>query len=120
MAAFPTFTSGAIPDSKQFKESKEDPVLRSQIEGGYVATRPKHTRNPRKTWSITIRQLTNADKALLDAHWNSQHGGSLIFDWVNPQNSTTYQVRYKTPQDFSYVGSGNLQRWDCSFSLEQA
>ncbi len=123
MAAFPTLTStfGFKPSSKEFTETMEDVSMKSNIEGGYVATRPKHTRTPRRKWKIVYKQLDNADKLLLDNHWIAQKGGSLIFDWINPQNGVTYSVRYVSDKlEWSYKGANTYQRWDCSFELEQA
>jgi hypothetical protein len=118
MAAFPTLAVGK-PDSRQYAESQENTALRTELEGGYTATRPKHTRTPRRYWKVAYQYMNNADKALLDAHWNTQRGGSLAFDWVNPQNGTTYTVRYKSTIEWVYKGAGPTQRWDCSFELEQ-
>lgn len=117
---FPTLPSGYKPDSQEFVESVENPALRTELEGGYVASRPKHTRTPRKSWDIKYRGLTNADKSAIETHWNSVRGGSLIFDWVNPQSGVTWSVRYNDAPKWEYVGMGNTQLWDCSFKLEQA
>lgn len=118
MAAFPTLTAG--PDSSKFTQSRVDNSMRKELEGGYVATRPRNTRAPLSKWKVTYTNISNADKALLDAHWDTQKGGSLIFAWTNPQSGTVYQVRYTQPLDWSYQGMGATQRWDCSFELEQA
>ncbi len=123
MAAFPTLSSifGFKPDSKDFVESLENTALRTELEGGYIATRPKHTRAPRRMFKIVYRYLDNTDKGLLETHWNTQRGGSLAFDWVHPQTGTTFTVRYKSDKlEFRYVGKNTTNRWDCSFELEQA
>lgn len=117
---FPTLSANAVPDSSQFRVSYEDPSMRTDMEGGYVITRARHTRPPRRTWMVVYRMLTNADRALLETLWDTVRGGSATFNWTNPQNSTTYEVRFKDPLNFSYSGRGTNQRWDCSFSLEQA
>lgn len=118
MAAFPTLSYGK-PDSRKFSESREDPALRSQIEGGYTASRPKHTRTPRRNFKVGYTSLSNEDKLLLDAHWDTQRGGSLGFTWVHPITNVSYFVRYKSDFDWSYVGYGDNLQWDCSFELEQ-
>lgn len=120
MAAFPTLSNDYKPDSAQFTEVKDDPALRKEMEGGYIVTRPRHTRAPRKTWQVAYQQLDNADKLLLDNHFDTQRGGSLIFTWVNPQSLVSFSVRYKSPITWRYVGAGDHQVWDCSFELEQA
>lgn len=117
---YPTLPSGSLPDSAQFGQDLEDPAMRTEMEGGYVATRPKHTRAPRKTWMVAYRNLTDDDKLSLETFWGTVRGGSVIFDWTNPSNLTVYQVRFKDPLKFRYTGIGSSQRWDCSFSVEQA
>jgi hypothetical protein len=118
--AFPTLPSGSLPDSKQFAISLEDPAMRTEMEGGYVITRKKHTRTPRRTWAIAYQMLTEGDRTTLDDFWNTTAGGSLAFDWTNPADGSIYTVRFKDPLNFKYAGIGTSKRWDCSFSLEQA
>jgi len=121
MVAFVTLPSGAKPDSSKFSEEIEDVAMRTELEGGYVATRPKHTRSPRKMWPVGYTNITDADKTALDDFYRlTAKGGSVIFDWTNPANSTVYQVRFKSSLQFQYKGVGNLRLWDCSFQLEQA
>ena len=117
---FPTFSAGAALDSGAFRVEFEDPAQRSDMEGGYVITRAKHTRRPRRTFSIVYRQLNTADKDLLDAFYDTVKGGSVIFDWVSPQSLLTLQVRMKGPMSEQYVGRGVTQRWDCSMTFEEA
>lgn len=117
---FPTLSAAAIPDSAQFQVNYEDPAMRTEMEGGYVITRARHTRVPRRSWKVTYRMLGNADRTLLENLWDTVRGGSASFNWTNPQNATSYEVRFKEPLSFSYTGRGSNQRWDCSFTLEQA
>lgn len=123
MAAFPTLTStfGWKPDSKDFTETVDNPAMSAEMEGGYEITRPRFTRQPRRTFKCVYRQLTDADKALIDAHWDTQKGGSLIFAWVHPKTGVTYDVRYKSEKlEWKYVGINGYSRWDCSFDVKQA
>lgn len=117
---FPTLSASAIPDSSAFQVSYEDPAMRLDMEGGYVISRARHTRTPRRTWKVTYKMLSNADRALLETLWDTVRGGSATFNWTNPQNSTSYEVRFKEQLSFNYTGRGTNQRWDCSFTLEQA
>lgn len=123
--AFPTLPSGALPsgvkpDSSNHGEQLEDPSMRAQLEGGYVFTRARHTRAPRTTWPVKYTEIHQADKNTLKDFWTVTKGGALIFDWVNPEDGLTYQVRFKEPMAFSYKGIGTTKLWDCSFSVEQA
>lgn len=117
---FPTLPSGMLPDSQQFTETAEDPAKREDMEGGYVVSRAKHTRKPRRTWGIGFRDLTDADKVTLDDFWDTVRGGSLILNWTHPKTSVVYAVRFKESMNWKYVGWGPRSNWDCSFTLEQA
>lgn len=117
---FPQLSQGALLDARQFAIQYEDPAQRTEMEGGYVITRAKHTRAPRRTFNVVYRQLNADDKLLIEAFYDSVKGGSVIFDWINPQNLLTYQVRMKASMSLAHVGRGFTQRWDCSMVLEQA
>jgi phage-related protein len=117
---FPALPSGKQMDSSKTSVARENPVQRTELEGGYVATRAKHTRAPRKTWSCGFTFISNADKGALETFWDTVKGGSVAFDWTNPQDSIVYTVRFKgDPLKFSYVGRGTAQYWDVTFDLEQ-
>jgi hypothetical protein len=117
---YPTLPSGTKPDGAQFAAEREDPSMSTDMEGGYVITRPKHTRTPRYTWSVAYQQLTTEDEATLQTFWNTVKGGSMIFSWAHPLTSVSYLVRFKGPIRWSYTGWGVRIRWSCSFSVEQA
>lgn len=112
--------SGNKPDTKKFSQELEDPSMRTDMDGGYVVSRAKHTRKPRKTWGCGYTQINNTDKAALEAFWETVRGGSTIFQWANPQDEVTYMVRFKGPIRFVYVGVGLTQLWDADFTVEQA
>lgn len=117
--AYPTFASGIKLDSGKFSVEIEDNALRQEVEGGYAYTRPRTTRRARKTFKCAYSHMTNADKATLEAFYQSTAGGSRAVDWVSPQDSVTYTVRFKGPISFTYIGAGAYQRWDCSFDFEE-
>jgi hypothetical protein len=116
---FPILHDNWLPDSAQHGETPEDPTLRSDIEGGYVITRPKHTRKPRRTWKGGYKDLISQDKTLLDDFWDAVTG-AVIFNWTNPESSVVYQVRFTKPIEWSYTGIGPTRRWSCSFEVMQA
>jgi hypothetical protein len=118
MIDFPTLTSK--PDSKKYSFEFEDPVVRSKIEGGYVVSRPRHTRSLRRTWSVGYTFISDADKLLLQAHYQAMRGGSDIFRWYNHEDYTWYNVRFVEQVEFKYVGAGYTKRWDIAFKVEQA
>jgi hypothetical protein len=120
-STFPTLSNNRLADADGYQIEYEDPAIRTDMEGGYVVSRPRHTRTPRKTFSVKYTDLSNGDRGTLENFYmNDVRGGSMIFDWTNPQDNLVYQVRFKGGLAFVYHGFGHNQRWDCSFKLEQA
>ena len=115
---FPVLKMGQ--DSKYYKVSIEDPSMKTPMDGGYVVSRAKHTRKPRRTFTTGFTQLTNADRQILESFYDSVRGGSVIFDWTDPINNQTFQVRFASEFAFQYTGVGVSQLWDVSFTLQQA
>jgi hypothetical protein len=115
---FPNLSRKA--STKGFKVKYEDPAMRAKTEGGYVITRARHTRLPRKTFSVRYEDISEADRLLLQTLWNTVRGGSATFNWQSPQDGITYEVRFTSEIILEYHGFGETQRWDCSFDIEQA
>lgn len=117
---FPTLSTGS--DSALYALELEDVALKTKIDGGYVVSRAKHTRKPRKTFTTGYTDLKPADKTLIqDFYENVAKGGSVVFDWTDPASSTVYQVRFVDgPLQWKYTGIGPTQRWQVQFRLEQA
>lgn len=118
---FPTLalTNGG-QDSKFYSEKLEDPSMKTTMEGGYVASRARHTRPPRITFTTGFSSISDADRKTLRDFWASVGGGSVIFDWQNPVDGITYAVRFAAEMQFKYVGIGETKLWDCQITLEQA
>lgn len=117
--AFPVLS--VSPSVNNWEEGKaSDPTIRSQKEGGYIATRPRFTRIPKK-WKVAYQQgnaLTLADKALLEAHEDSVKIGADSFTWTSPMDGQTYTVRYVDgPIAFKPLVGKLL--WEAAFGLEQ-
>jgi len=121
---FPTLSTGQ--DSRHYTMTQEDPAIKSEMEGGYVVSRPRHTRKPRKKFTGGFTEIRDADKALLEAFYDTVRGGSLIFDWTDPQSAMNggtpkvYQVRFEGELRFTYKGIGPTKLWDVTFTLQQA
>jgi len=121
---FPTLSRGQ--DSSLYSVELEDVSAATPMEGGYVVSRAKHTRAPRKTFTSGFTDITEADKALLDAFWTTVRGGSVIFDWIDPASANggapvTYSVRFLGgPLKFDYRGHGPTKRYDVRFTVQQA
>ena len=77
-------------------------TIRSQFEGGYVQTRERHTRDL-KTLDVTYDVLSENDKNLLEAHYQSVRG-TTAFNFTNARTGTTYSVRYREPVSIPYNG----------------
>lgn len=117
---FPTLPSGKVADSAKFEVSKKDPAMRAEMEGGYAVTRARHTRKPPRLFKVAYTSIDNADKTVLDNFYDTVRGGSVIFDWTDPESLVIYQVRFSGSFILRYAGAGNNRLWDCSFDLEQA
>ncbi|WP_298434594.1 hypothetical protein [Geobacter sp.] len=116
--AFPALS--VVPAVSAWKEKKAlDPTLRTQTEGGYVQTRPRFTRIP-KRWEIAYKAgnaLPAADKATLEAFETTVKVGSNMFTWLNPLDNVTYNVRLREPIEFAPEGTTLL--WQARLILEQ-
>ncbi len=120
MADFPPAALLGKEDSKYRTEKLADPVMRNEIEGGYVSTRPRYTRTPRKTWTTGFTHVTEAEKEALVSFWNARRGGSASFTWDDPITSVEYTVRFVGAPSINYVGKGSLYLWDITnITLEQ-
>lgn len=115
---FPTLAKGQ--DSKHYGVELEDPAMRTQMEGGYVVSRAKHTRRPRRTFKTGFTGIGAADYATLQNFWDTVRGGSVIFDWTDPITNVVWQVRFAEKLVFKYAGIGNTRLWDVMASFEQA
>ena len=55
---YPTLTEK--PDQSTYYYTQEDPAIKSDMEGGYVTSRPRFLRNPRKTFYFGYKTLERA------------------------------------------------------------
>lgn len=108
MVAFPLATK---QDSAKFGFEQEDVGLRSEMEGGYVLSRPRHTRNPRRTWTTGFTDLSNTDKGTFETFVND-HGTYKAFDYTLPVVGTIISCRFKTIPKYEYAGFGTNMRWN--------
>jgi len=116
---FPTLSTGQ--DSKFYSVEQEDVSMQSKMDGGYVVSRAKTTRAPRRSFTSGFTNLSNADRGALQAFYDTVKGGSVIFAWTDPIDKAVFQVRFMDKKlNFKYTGIGTAQRWDVQFSLQQA
>jgi phage-related protein len=112
-------STGDEQDSANFTVEHEDPSIRSDMEGGYVYSRPRFTRTPRRTWTSGFTYIKPQGKSDLEAFWQTVKGGSDLFQWRNPSDGTDIIVRFKGPLKFTYRGNGSNKRWDVQFTVEE-
>ena len=108
MAIFPLASK---QDAAKFGFEQEDVGIRAEMEGGYVLTRPRHTRNPRRTWKTGFTDLSNTDKQTFEAFIVAQ-GTYKAFDYTIPVEGTVVNVRFKEVPKYEYKGFGTNLRWD--------
>lgn len=118
--AFPSLSTTPIVESFNQKSALK-PTLRSEAEAGYVQTRPRFSRVPKK-WGLAYGGLSLADKAALEAHEVSVRYGADLFSWTNPTDNVAHNVRYFEPIEFSldttFDNLGN-HTWRATFELEE-
>lgn len=120
MTTWPTLSRGQ--DERQFGIDYEDVTMASEMEGGYVITRPRHTRRPRRTWKTGFTEMTDADRVAWESFFDSVRGGSLSFEWPNPIDGQNYTVRLKSGEtpSLEYVGRGGVHFWNIrNITLEE-
>lgn len=100
-------------DAATFHEEFEDVALKpAEMEGGYVISRPRFTRAPRRTWSFAYVEMKDADKLLLENHWKLVKGRSNIFQWAHPISGDLINVRFgEMKMRFSRSGYGPINLW---------
>lgn len=98
-------------DAAKFGFEQEDVGIRSEMEGGYVLTRARHTRTPRRTWKTGFTNIEDDDKEIFETFFNAK-GTFLSFTYQVPVNLEIVTVRFKTVPKYEYKGIGDNFRWD--------
>lgn len=119
MSDFPPAGMSAGQDSKHFTVTQQDNSVSTTTEDGYVVSRPRSTRLPGREFSTGFTEISNADKALLEAFWQSVKGNADIFTWDDPTTGQTLNVRFKGQADYRYVGIGGNHQWNVIFKLQE-
>ena len=69
-------------------------TLRTPFEAGYVQTRARYTRVPRR-WELSWNYLSSTDYGSLRTHFeDTVVGGGDSFGWTHPKDASTHTVRY--------------------------
>ena len=101
-------------DGLTFTQLQEDPAIaEAKMEGGYVLSRPRFTRRPRRTFSFDYVDMTDTSKTSLETFWNTVFGSANSFTWVHPITFENILVRFSkdTKMKFTRVGYGPINRW---------
>lgn len=98
-------------DAAKFGFEQEDTGVRSEMEGGYVLTRPRHTRTPRRTYKTGFTNLSNADKLTFET-FVATYGTYKAFNYTVPIQGTVINVRLREVPRYEYKGFGDNLRWD--------
>ena len=126
MANFPTISRRGSelhsPVVGDFKDKlAHDPTIRSSSDGGYVTSRAKFTRIPRK-WDVHYMWLTVANKNTLKTFVDATAiGGAESFSWLNPEDGVTYTARFLDPLtiEFNAHPNTNFLFWMVDFIMEE-
>ena len=114
MADFPPGSLVSKEDSSQRTDTVADPAMRQEMDGGYVITRPRFTRRPRRSFQTGFTDITDAEKVLLEDFWDAHKGGSNSFTWTDPVSNVTRTVRFKSGAAYQYAGHGPTRRWNAT------
>ena len=95
-----------------------DPAIRSISEGGYVTSRARFTRIPRK-WTVKYNWLTQTNKNTVKTFEDARKAGSDSFTWTNPENNTSYTVRFLGLIRYAAHPHTNFLFWMVDFILEE-
>lgn len=109
MANFPTL--GNKEDSAKYGIEFENTGMRSEMEGGYVLTRPRHTRRPRRTWKTGFTDISDTEKQTIEDFYNT-YGTHTAFNYTTPVGGETVNVRFKDVPKFEWAGWPQNPRWN--------
>lgn len=110
----PNFPAIQYLDAATFMEESENPSIEpAKMEGGYVITRPRFTRRPRRSFSFNFTLMNDVNKTTLFNFWNTVRGGSNAFTWTHPQTGEAINVRFspQTTMRFKRIGFGANSFW---------
>ncbi len=119
MSNFPPSGMALKEDSAFYSQKRIDKTVRIETEGGYVVTRPRTTRPPRREWTTGWSEITHADKLKIEVFYESVMGGANSFTWTDPVSLIEYTVRFVGDLEFQYKGIGPTKLWAVKVKLEQ-
>ena len=132
MSTYPSFPELSRKFALKQSEQTVDPTLRDSMENGMETTRARSTRQ-RRTFSMSIDLMGEADKVALDAFFTDMKlgaaFGALPFYVTDPRyliNPQVYLVRFASlPKyvDCGWIGADSQTpagwRWNCTFQVRE-
>lgn len=112
MSDFPPAGMVATPDTAKYSITSKDPAHRVEMDGGFVVTRARYTRRPRKVITVGFTNISEADKVLLMSFWETKRGGSSSFTYTDFSTGSSMTVRFNSIPSFMYAGRGAYKRWN--------
>jgi hypothetical protein len=112
IADFPPLCCTAKPDTAKYSITGQDPAVRAEMDGGYVVTRARYTRRPRREISLGFTNISESDRQCLLAFFEEMRGGSDMFTFREWGTTDMITVRFKSVPTASYKGVGQYKRWD--------
>ena len=113
MADFPTLSRQ--PNRDGYKQSLlQDPTISSDFENGYQITRSKYN-NVALKFEMVFSFLLSADKVLLENFEKDRNYRVGEFNWVNPEDSLTYIVRFDNNLEFKQERAEDF--WNVAVTL---
>ena len=117
MANFPTLSIGE--DASKFDVDYEDVTLKSKTDGGYVFTRPRHTRTARRMFTTGLKDISHADYLVMTA-FVELHNTHTAFSYTLPTTSEVVNVRFMKVPKAKYKGYGTNFRYNyTSIKMEE-
>lgn len=117
MATFPTLS---ISPEFPLVEGRENNVISSKMEAGYMIRRARFTK-VRRNWNLQYKLLTNDDKTTLDTFVGTTiMGGATTFTWIHPATSDTFVVFLDSPPEISLDFYGDEYRYSTNIKLVEA
>ncbi|MFA5186608.1 MAG: hypothetical protein WC551_09050 [Patescibacteria group bacterium] len=121
MATFPTiYHHGTLAQTPYIEElvSALNPTVRTEVEAGYVASRARFTRTPRR-WQLRFDMTKTANRDTIIAFVTARGVGGESFTWVEPVASASVTVRFQSPPVYTPVDGTNNTRWTIAMILEE-
>ena len=117
MANLPVLSKGESPSL--WGVGHEDVGMKSETDGGYVFTRPRHTRKPRRTFSTGWMDMNQTDFDAMENFFDIV-GAFTAFNYVNYMKSDEIvNVRFAEPPKYSYEGVGATKRYTIKIKIEE-